>query len=181
MTDPNFSRYKYIFGTEGTAKEKFDNLSIPTGGTEGSTITANRNFVAVSTLLYWFDHLFVYRFHGPPEVEVVLQSLELSRMARCSRIPLSFTMDTKARFSICSSHHSMTMFWLRLQVMPLSRSGWCQREDLPKMSASLTSNSLAISERLDFFSSIQLQSSHLPPLAQKVPSKSGISKTNQNN
>jgi len=48
MTDPNFSRYKYIVGTDANIKERFENLLVPITGTEGNTITANREWVAVS-------------------------------------------------------------------------------------------------------------------------------------
>jgi hypothetical protein len=47
MTDPLFTKYKYMLG-ESTYKKKFDGCIMPDAGIEGNTVTGNRDYIAVS-------------------------------------------------------------------------------------------------------------------------------------
>lgn len=47
----NFTKFKYMLG-EPTYKKKFEGCSMPDGGIEGNTITANNKYIAVSFYIF---------------------------------------------------------------------------------------------------------------------------------
>lgn len=48
MSDPRFSKYKYLLGEQLHYNQKFDGLDLPVGNIEGNTIIANSKWIAVS-------------------------------------------------------------------------------------------------------------------------------------
>jgi len=54
MTD-KFSKYKYILGEPLHTNKSFEGMELPIGNIEGSTITANSRWIAVSSFLIFIS------------------------------------------------------------------------------------------------------------------------------